>query len=117
MGYTPYPLTVRKVGAGIEDIYHDTLRVLRIDSTTTANTTTIEGQSATNKALKLKDNTSDNNYIDIHNGYISYVSGGTHIFDGNIKYGTHTGTGDVACNGYITILDSANNTRKLMTTA
>jgi hypothetical protein len=32
-------------------------------------------------------------------------------------FGTHTGSGDVACNGSISIKDSAGNVRKLMTTA
>jgi hypothetical protein len=36
---------------------------------------------------------------------------------GKVKFGTHTGSGDVACNGSIAILDSAGNARKLMTTA
>ncbi len=36
---------------------------------------------------------------------------------GLVRFGTHTGTGDTACNGYITIKDTAGNTRKLMTTA
>lgn len=36
---------------------------------------------------------------------------------GLVRYGTHTGSADVACNGYITIRDAAGNTRKLMTTA
>lgn len=34
-----------------------------------------------------------------------------------LKYGTHVGTGDVACNGYISIKDSGGTVRKLMTTA
>lgn len=36
---------------------------------------------------------------------------------GVIKFGTFTGSGDVVCNGSITIKDAAGNTRKLMTTA
>ena len=36
---------------------------------------------------------------------------------GKLKFGTHTGSGDVACNGSIAILDSGGNARKLMTTA
>jgi hypothetical protein len=36
---------------------------------------------------------------------------------GKVKFGTHTGSGDVACNGSIAILDAAGNARKLMTTA
>lgn len=36
---------------------------------------------------------------------------------GVVRFGTFTGTGDVACNGYITIKDQAGNIRKLMTTA
>lgn len=36
---------------------------------------------------------------------------------GLVRYGTYTGTGDVACNGYIEIKDAAGNVRKLMTTA
>ena len=36
---------------------------------------------------------------------------------GKLKFGTHTGSGDVACNGSIAILDAAGNARKLMTTA
>lgn len=36
---------------------------------------------------------------------------------GVVRYGTHTGGGDTTSNGYITIKDSAGNTRKLMTTA
>lgn len=36
---------------------------------------------------------------------------------GNVRFGTYSSTGDVACNGYITIKDAAGNTRKLMTTA
>jgi hypothetical protein len=36
---------------------------------------------------------------------------------GKIKFGTHTASGDVACNGSIAILDAAGNARKLMTTA
>jgi hypothetical protein len=34
-----------------------------------------------------------------------------------VRFGTHTGGGDTVSNGYITIKDSAGNTRKLMTTA
>lgn len=60
------------------------------------------------------------------------VSGGDSIIDsqannqniflrpdgtGKVKFGSHTATGDVACNGNIQILDAAGNTRKLMTTA
>jgi hypothetical protein len=36
---------------------------------------------------------------------------------GLVRFGTHTGGGDTASNGYITIRDAAGNTRKLMTTA
>lgn len=36
---------------------------------------------------------------------------------GNVRFGTHVGSGDVACNGYITIKDAGGTTRKLMTTA
>jgi hypothetical protein len=36
---------------------------------------------------------------------------------GKIKFGTHTASGDVACNGSIAIKDAAGNARKLMTTA
>ena len=35
---------------------------------------------------------------------------------GNVRFGTYAATGDVACNGYITVKDSGGNTRKLMTT-
>lgn len=36
---------------------------------------------------------------------------------GRVKFGTHAGTGDVVCNGNISIKDAAGNARKLMTTA
>lgn len=36
---------------------------------------------------------------------------------GRVKFGTHTGSGDVACNGYIEIKDASGVVRKLMTTA
>lgn len=36
---------------------------------------------------------------------------------GLARFGTFTGTGDVVCNGYITIKDAGGTTRKLMTTA
>jgi hypothetical protein len=36
---------------------------------------------------------------------------------GTVKFGTHTGSGDAAVNGYITIKDAAGNTRKLATIA
>lgn len=36
---------------------------------------------------------------------------------GVVKFGTHTGSGDVACNGSISIKDAGGTTRKLMTTA
>jgi hypothetical protein len=36
---------------------------------------------------------------------------------GVLKFGTHTGSGDVACNGSIAVKDAAGNARKLMTTA
>ena len=36
---------------------------------------------------------------------------------GLVRFGTHTGGGDTASNGYITVRDAAGNTRKLMTTA
>ena len=36
---------------------------------------------------------------------------------GLVKFGTYAATGDTASNGYITILDAAGNTRKLMTCA
>lgn len=36
---------------------------------------------------------------------------------GLVRFGTFTGSGDVTCNGYITIKDAGGTTRKLMTTA
>jgi len=36
---------------------------------------------------------------------------------GMVKFGTHTGSGDVACNGFIEIRDASGVVRKLMTTA
>lgn len=47
------------------------------------------------------------------NDDLSLLTGGT----GVVKFGTHTGTGDVVCNGNIPIKDAAGNARKLMTTA
>lgn len=44
---------------------------------------------------------------------ISFIPKGA----GLLRFGTFTGSGDVACNGYITVKDFAGNTRKLMTTA
>jgi hypothetical protein len=51
------------------------------------------------------------NTIDTKNIYLKTT--GT----GKIKFGTHTGSGDVACNGSIAIIDSGGTARKLMTTA
>jgi len=42
------------------------------------------------------------------------------LFDtgtGVVRFGLYAGSGDVACNGSVTIKDMAGNTRKLMTTA
>lgn len=41
---------------------------------------------------------------------------GTGIFS-NLKFGTYNATGDVACNGYVSITDYGGTTRKLMTCA
>lgn len=51
------------------------------------------------------------NPLDAHNIYLKTT--GT----GKLKFGTHTGAGDAATNGYIPILDAAGNTRKLATVA
>lgn len=51
------------------------------------------------------------NTIDAKNIYLKTT--GT----GKIKFGTHTGSGDVVCNGSIAIIDSGGTARKLMTTA
>jgi hypothetical protein len=47
------------------------------------------------------------------NGSIALVPNGA----GVVQFGTHTGSGDVACNGSIAMKDAAGNARKLMTTA
>ena len=47
------------------------------------------------------------------NRHIAFIPGGT----GKVKFGTYVGTGDVVCNGNITIKDAAGTDRKLMTTA
>lgn len=47
------------------------------------------------------------------NGDLLIAPNGT----GVLRYGTKTGTGDVACDGYISIKDSSGNAVKLMTTA
>ena len=49
----------------------------------------------------------------INDGNLSLLTTGA----GKIKFGTFTGSGDVACNGSIAIVDAAGNARKLMTTA
>ena len=47
------------------------------------------------------------------NDNIAFVPNGT----GKVKFGTFTGSGDVAVNGSISILDSSGNARKLATVA
>jgi hypothetical protein len=47
------------------------------------------------------------------NKNLSLITNGT----GLVKFGTRTAGGDTVSNGYITILDAAGNTVKLMTTA
>ena len=70
-------------------------------------------------------------YLRIHGGgsvelnafsaYISVLDGGDLILSPaatfHVRFGTQTGTGDVACNGHLDIKDAAGNVVKLMTTA
>lgn len=77
-----------------------------------SNVTTINGGEATGDDMVLKANVIDSDNITVE-GAGDIVLSPT----GNVKFGTHTGTGDVVSNGHITIKDAAGNTRKLMTTA
>jgi len=72
----------------------------------------VNGQSIVNF-----DDEAGSGYCRIHarqtNSDIKFQPDGT----GLVRFGTYAATGDVVCNGYISIKDEAGTTRKLMTTA
>jgi len=100
MGYTPPALNVRKV-AGNWFIDLETSKYIMLHDAT-------EGD-----ILYAQFVSPDNIIGSQNNRNIWLYPNGT----GKVKFGTHTGSGDVACNGSIAILDAAGNARKLMTTA
>lgn len=73
---------------------------------------TLIGGFATGNDLELKANSTDADKITIEGA-------GDIVFSpaGNVKFGTHTATGDAVSNGSIEIKDSGGTTRKLMTKA
>jgi hypothetical protein len=133
MGYTPAHLNVRKVAGGFSinpggvttddlAIYANAIDVAPVINLLGNNA--IQFVSQTGASILFSDmaanraafGNSGTDYIieslvDTHNLYLKTT--GT----GKLKFGTHTGSGDVACNGSIAILDSAGNARKVMTTA
>jgi len=134
MGYTPVALEVRKVGTqttvyGIGTVTGDDLAIAcnLVDTAPVINllgNNAIQFVSQTGAGILFSDmaanrlnlSNSGTDYIiesliDTHNLYLKTT--GT----GKIKFGTHTGSGDVACNGSIAIVDSGGTARKLMTTA
>ena len=131
MGYTPPQLFVNKVAGGwaiyppnattTDDlfIYANTTDAYPIVSLLGAGGIILSLPA--NGVVQLKDTT--DNLISIGrsgadivftgnyaNKNISFVPNGT----GLVKFGTSVGTGDVVCNGYVTILDNAGGTCKLM---
>ena len=133
MGYTPPYLDVRKIGTHT-DIYGigvtgDYLRLYPNQIDGNSHLEIYGGSGAyivfpNGESLQLKDNTGaeflkfnwvtpDSQISTLTNYNLALLPQGT----GKVKFGTHTGSGDVACNGSIAILDAAGNARKLMTTA
>ena len=133
MGYTPPYLDVRKIGTHT-DIYGigvtgDYLRLYPNQIDGNSHLELYGGSGAyivfpNGESLQLKDNTGaeflkfnwvtpDSQISTLTNYNLALLPQGT----GKVKFGTHTGSGDVACNGSIAILDAAGNARKLMTTA
>jgi hypothetical protein len=132
MGYTPPWLDVRKVGTttSVRPIAATTeafkIYANSIDATpfiTLTGLADVKYDMASGKALFIRCNGADVCYIygdatdsyyeAITNNNIFLKTGGT----GKVKFGTFTGSGDVATNGYIDIIDAAGNARKLMVRA
>lgn len=73
--------------------------------------------------FSLTDIAGANRYFAIEGGTDAILKtyNGKHLYldpdgAGLVKFGTHTGTGDVVSNGHITIKDAGGTDRKLMTT-
>lgn len=93
-------------------VYYGSLLVLTIDWSTGAGASTVTGASLTTNDLVLKANSIDADNITIE-GTGDIVLTPT----GNVKFGTHTATGDAVSNGSVEIKDIGGTTRKLMTKA
>jgi hypothetical protein len=135
MGYIQPQFNVRKVAGGYsifpegvttDDLYIyanpiDAYPLIRLEGNagiriqpTAGNPVTIYNAATT--ALQLQYETGNNQFsitsmIDAKDLYLATTGTGV------LKFGTHTGSGDVACNGSILVKDAAGNSRKLMTTA
>lgn len=79
--------------------------------TYSSNVTTLSGGAVSGDDLVLKASTAD------ASPKIELKGNDVILFTGTLSFGTHTGSGDVACNGYITVKDAGGTDRKIMTTA
>ena len=133
MGYTPPYLNVRKVAGGYSvdpgGVTTDDLTILpNVSDSYPA--IILEGSAAAPGVIKLNGspitityggtaflslsvNGTDTEIIAAGNNDLLLKSAGT----GKVKFGTFTGSGDVAVNGSISILDSGGTARKLATVA
>jgi len=134
MGYTPPYLEVRKVGGQVsiyppsnttDDVQFFSNRVDTNPSINMIGGGAIELYVPAGSYLRCVDAT-DGEFIRFRYSNPDTIIDGKvadkNIFlnpagTGKVKFGTHTGSGDVACNGSIAIIDAAGNARKLMTTA
>ena len=133
MGYTPPYLDVRKIGTHT-DIYGigvtgDYLRLYANQVDANCHLELFGGSGAyivlpNGESFQLKDNagaeflkfnwvTPDAQISTLTNYNLALLPQGT----GKVKFGTFTGSGDVAINGSISILDSGGSARKLATVA
>jgi len=134
MGFTPPFLEVRKISGGwnvlapsstvTDDLYiypnttDTTTKIVLLGNgdiqfwtTATNGLTWVEGAT---ERLRITETTPDltiESKTDANNIFLKTT--GT----GMVKFGTFTGSADVACNGSIAVLDALGNARKLMTTA
>lgn len=131
MGYHTAPLEVRKVTGGWNSYPPSTttgddlnIYANQIDTTTKI---TLEGGGNLNLVpnsnilfaswngyyFTFYGDATNSDIMTIANQNIRLLPHGT----GKVAFGTHTGSGDVACNGSIAILDGGGTPRKIMTTA
>lgn len=90
-------------GAGNFDLYTATAYPIRVyDNATNVAQWVYEAANNQYKIISM---------VDAKDLYLATTGTGV------LKFGTHTGSGDVVCNGSIAIKDAAGNARKLMTTA